>query len=157
MKSPDWFTRLRNRLINRTPHNEAAPVGLMSRNEKVELEGLLEEKLVAFYDRHGGGRFLEPGWAIFLSAQGGPIISCEPPDATVLARIEFQHLLSIRSLIAIEQPMLMVSRSMLQNLATEATHELALQVNKMAAELSGHADGKTPFVVPSSVRTRRDE
>ena len=131
----------------------------MSLTEKIELEGLLEQRLQAFHAAHGGGKFLDPGWAITLTAEHGPRISHDPPATGELARIEFHALLSIRSLLAMEHPELTVTRNMLPNLATEATHQLALQINQIAAAFTSSpaSDTDATFAVPPSTQTRRGE
>lgn len=123
----------------------------MSQSEKAELEAIVEKQLHAFYAANGGHSLVEPGWAVSLSAEGGPRITRDPPEQDQLARIEFQSLLSIRSLLATELPHISVSRNMLPNLATEVTRELAHQVNRMAAEMSGNA-AKEPLAGSEQIR-----
>jgi hypothetical protein len=149
-----WFRQLLSRLGPRPPEGATAPEAkaLMSRTEKIELEALLEKDLASFHAEHGGRAFLEPGWAITLSAAHGPRVTRDPPEDGQLARIEFQELLSIRSLLTTELPHIAVTHNMLPNLATEATHELALQVNRAAADQRGTPES---LGAPKSERVRR--
>jgi len=153
-------TRWINHLLSRFgPRKEGetpfpGPTALMSRAEKIELEALLEVSFLSFFAEHGGRAFMDPGWAVSLSAAHGPKITRDPPDVDQLARVEFQGMLSIRSLQTTDLPHIAVARSMLPNLATEATHELALQVNRTAARLSAAA---AAMAAPKSEQIRRED
>lgn len=149
-----WIDRVISHFARRPPKSSPDPGRLMSQSEKAELEAIIEKQLQAFYAEHGGHPLVEPGWAVSLSAEGGPRITREPPEQDQLARIEFQSLLSIRSLLATELPHITVSRNMLPNLATEVTRELAHQVNRMAAEISGNT---AETRLPGSEQVRRAE
>ncbi|HEX4859151.1 MAG TPA: hypothetical protein VFV17_09030 [Usitatibacteraceae bacterium] len=111
---------------------KGAPRILITLAEKRELEALIERQLGDFYAKRGGRVFLEPGWGVALSAARGTEITDALPQDDELARVPFRDLLSIRSMLAIDLPTLVISRSMLPNLASEATKELARQVNDLA-------------------------
>lgn len=126
----------------------------MSREEKAELEAQLEEQFQVFYAEHGSRSFLEPDWAIILTAKHGLQITRGLAESEELARVAFQSLLSIRSLLAIGLPHIGVTRDILPKLATEATRELSQQINRKAAELSGETGSAQEL---RSDRIRRDD
>ncbi len=104
---------------------------LLGPKEKGELETLVYNQLVDYWNAHGSGVLLAPGMSIVLDT-GGPSISGAVP-AHALASVEIRTLFTALCHLSADGPGSM-PRDSLDSLATEATSALAAQVNRLAPD-----------------------
>lgn len=104
---------------------------LLGPREKGELEEMILDRLVAYWNAHGSGGLLTPGVSIALDASGPAIVPAPRPEA--LATVEVRTLFTALCHLSADGPGSMPLDS-LEPLATEATSALAAQVNRLLPE-----------------------
>jgi len=104
---------------------------LLGPKEKGEIERLVLDALVAYWEAHGSNGLLAPGVSIVLDAGGPSIVAAAPADA--LARVEIRTLFTALCHRSADGPGSM-PRDSLDSLATEATSSLAAQVNRIVPD-----------------------
>lgn len=118
--------------------NHAAPggsrQGLLALGEKRELETLLREKLLAYYDRHGAASLLQPGVFVVVEAQGCRIQQGAPAAESCLASVETCTLPAAVALLAIGQREIVVPRNVVKFFGTEAASALAAAINRLPGD-----------------------
>jgi hypothetical protein len=104
---------------------------LLGPKEKGELEKLVHDRLVEYWNAHGSNGLLAPGMSIVLDSTG-PFITPSAP-AAALASIEVRTLFTALCHLTADGPGSM-PRDSLDPLATEATSALATQVNRYSPD-----------------------
>lgn len=106
---------------------------LLGPNERGELEPLVLEKLVAYWDAHGSAGLLVPGVSVVVDASGPSVVANPADGAAVLASIEVRTLFTALCYLSADGPGT-IPRDALASLASEATSAVATQVNRIAPE-----------------------
>jgi hypothetical protein len=106
---------------------------LLGPKEKGELEPLVLEKLVAYWNSHGSAGLLAPGVSVVVDASGPSVAANPAGGATVLASVEVATLFTALCYLSADGPGVM-PRDALAALATEATGAIATQVNRIAPD-----------------------
>ena len=106
---------------------------LLGPNEKGELEQLVLEKLVAYWDAHGSAGLLEAGVSIVVDASGARIAASPATGDAVLASVEVRSLFTALCYLSADGPGI-IPRDVLASLADEAATAVATQVNRIAPE-----------------------
>lgn len=104
---------------------------LLGPREKGELEEMILDRLVSYWNANGSGGLLSPGVSIALDAGGPAIVPAPRPEA--LGTVEVRTLFTALCHLSADGPGSMPLDS-LEPLATEATSALAAQVNRLSPE-----------------------
>jgi hypothetical protein len=103
---------------------------LLTRASKRELELLLRDRLMRFYDQHGTAALLQPDVFVVIDADGPRVQTGRPTGTSFLAAVETRTLPSALAMLAVGQQDIVVPRGVVKHLGTEATSALAAIINK---------------------------
>jgi hypothetical protein len=104
---------------------------LLGPREKAELEGMILDKLTAYWNERGADRLLAPGVSLSLDANGASIVTAGSGNA--LALVEIRTLFTALCHLSADVPG-SLPRDSLASLASEAAGTLAAQVNRLAPD-----------------------